>query len=74
MTRNRKFLAGAGLSFLVLAACDGSDGTFGNPAFQFGEVFAKAFAADRNSVPVEDLRITYLGVEGVNLTADPVDF
>lgn len=74
MTRNSKFLTGAGLSLLVLAACDGSDGTFGNPAFQFGEVFARAFAADRNSVPTEELRITYLGVDGVNQTADPVDF
>ena len=74
MTRNGKILLGVGLSFGFLAACDGSDGVFGNPAFQFGEVFAAAFAADPNSVPAEDLRITYLGNAGVSLTADPVDF
>lgn len=74
MTRNRKILTGVGLSFVVLAACDGSDGTFGNPASQFGEAFAAAFNADSTDTPAEDLTITYLGVTGVNLTADPVDF
>ena len=74
MTRNGKILTGVGLSFVVLAACDGSNGVFGNPAFQFGPIFAAAFAADDNATPAEDLRITYLGVDGVSLTADPVDF
>ncbi len=74
MTQKRKFLTGAGLSLLVLAACDGSDGTFGNPSFQFGEVFANAFNAGANTTPTDTLQITYLGAEGVNLTADPVDF
>lgn len=74
MTRHGKILTGVGLTFVFLAACDGSDGTFGNPAAQFGATFANAFAADTNSVPTEDLRITYLGVEGANLTVAPVDF
>lgn len=74
MTRNRKILTGAGLSLIVLAACDGSDGVIGNPSFQFGEAFVNAFNAGADTVPAEDLRISYLGVDGVNLTADPVDF
>jgi len=74
MTRNGKILTGAGLSFAILAACDGSDGAFGNPASQFGEIFAAAFAAAPTATPSEDLTIAYLGVQGVNLTAEPVDF
>lgn len=73
MTRNRKTLIGTGLSLLILAACGGG-GMVGNPAFQFGPIFAAAFAAGPNTVPAEELRITYLGVDGVNLTAEPVDF
>lgn len=74
MTRNGKILSWVGLSLVFLAACDGSDGAFGNPALQFGEIFTKAFAADSNAAPTDDLRISYLGVDGVNLTADPIDF
>lgn len=74
MTRNRKFLTAVGLSLVVLAACDGSDGAFGNPASQFGEAFAAAFGADANSVPTETLTIAFQGTPGVNLTAAPLDF
>ncbi len=74
MARKTKILTGLGVTLAVLAACDGSDGVAGNPVFQFGPVFAAAFNARPNSVPAENLVITYLGVDGINLTADPVDF
>ena len=74
MTRSKKTLTGVGLTFALLAACDGSDGAFGNPAAQFGETFAAAFGAAPATAPAEDLLIAYLGVQGVNLTAEPVDF
>ncbi len=74
MTRNRKILAGVGMSFVFLVACDGSDGIMGNPASQFGPAFAAAFNAGPNDVPSEDLLITYLGNDEVSLTDAPVDF
>ncbi len=74
MTRKGKILTGVGLSFVFLAACDGSDGAFGNPASQFGEAFAAAFSADANSAPTEDLLIAFQGVQGVSETSAPVDF
>lgn len=63
-----------GLSLAFLAACDGSDGTLGNPAFQFGQAFATAFNLGPNAAPAEDLTIAYMGAPGVSLTADPIDF
>lgn len=74
MKRNSKILTSLGVSLVILAACDGSDGTFGNPASQFGDVFAAAFNADPNDAPTENLKISYLGKQNVDLTAEPVDF
>lgn len=74
MTRTRKLGWTAGVSLLVLAACDGSDGIIGNPSTQFGSIFAAAFAADMNAAPVNDpLTITYRGTTGPSLTAAPLD-
>ena len=73
MTRNRKLLSVAGVSLVVLAACDGSDGVIGNVQAQFGKDFAMAFNADSTAEPSEQLSIRYLGVNGVSLTAEPVD-
>ncbi len=73
MTRNGKILAGLGLTVIVLAACDGSDGVIAGPALLFGQAFAAAFNADPKDQPSENLTITYQGVNGINLTALPID-
>ena len=81
MTRKRKLLSVLGVSLVVLAACDGSDGVFGNPASQFGENFEVAFGAGSNDAPrdnsadgtKDDLTITFAGDEGVSLTDQPLD-
>ena len=78
MTRNAKLLAALGLVTLGLAACDGSEGPAapGTVQSQFGSLFAAAFDADANAVPKDgaELAIVYGGVDGVDLTAAPVDF
>jgi hypothetical protein len=73
MTRKRKLLSVVGMSLVVLAACDGSDGVLGNAQAQFGNVFAAAFNAPGTAEPSEALAIRYQGVNGVSLTAEPVD-
>lgn len=73
MTRNVKLLSALGVALAVLAACDGSDGTFGNAQIQFGPQFAAAFNAAPNDEPKEDLAIVFRGVNGPNFTEDPID-
>lgn len=73
MTRNKKLLSGLGLALAFLAACDGSDGTFGNMQSQFGPQFDAAFNAENTDEPKEDLVIVYRGVTGPNFVAEPVD-
>ncbi|QDA36469.1 hypothetical protein E4L95_04495 [Paracoccus liaowanqingii] len=73
MTRHVKLLSGLGLALAVLAACDGSDGTFGNAQTQFGPAFAAAFNAQPVDEPKEDLAIIFRGVNGPNFTAEPID-
>ena len=77
MTRNAKLLAALGLVVLGVAACDGSDspGAPGTAQSQFGDLFAAAFNADANAVPKDgaELGIVYGGVDGVDLTAAPLD-
>lgn len=73
MTLNRKLLIWTGLSFLLLAACDGSDVMVGDPQSQFGPAFAAAFNAAPTDDPAEDLTIIYRGVTGVSLTEQPID-
>lgn len=48
----------------------------GTVAAQFGAAFAAIFNADRNGDPanVDDVVISFMGVNGPNFTADPVDF
>ncbi|MFN3311962.1 MAG: hypothetical protein ACK46Q_00655 [Hyphomonas sp.] len=73
MTRNTKLVSAFGASLLVLAACGG--GGVVDAVSQFGPNFAAAFRADANAVPADDpnLVITFLGVTGPHLTADPID-
>ena len=75
MTRKTKLLSSLGATLALLAACDGSDGAFGNPQAQFGRMFASAFNAKSTAIPADDpnLVIVYNGVSGVDLTADPLD-
>ena len=75
MTRKGKLYSTLAASLVVLAACDGSDGVLGNPQSQFGPLFASAFngTADDDAKDDPDLVITYGGVDGVDLNADPLD-
>ena len=75
MTRNRKLLSIFVASLVILAACDGSDGVMGNAQAQFGKNFAAAFNGGPDSDVRDDpnLVITYGGVTGVDLNADPLD-
>lgn len=75
MTYKTKLWSTLGVSLLVLAACDGSDGAMGNPQEQFGNLFANAFNASPDADPKDDpdLVITFGGVEGVDLGGDPLD-
>ncbi|MFN4160220.1 MAG: hypothetical protein ACK4GO_17775 [Gemmobacter sp.] len=74
MTRNTKLGSAFGTSLLVLAACGGGGGVV-DAVSQFGPNFAAAFRADPHSEPADDpnLVITFMGVTGPNLTADPID-
>ncbi len=85
MKSNVKLLSVLCVSVFMLAACDDSDVVAGDGdddanmaevADQFGPGFAAAFRADPNGEPVDtdDIVITFLGVDGPNLTADPIDF
>lgn len=85
MTNNIKLLSVLCVSVFMLAACDDSDvvaddgnedANMAEVADQFGPGFAAAFRADPNSEPVDtdDIVITFLGVNGPNFTADPIDF
>ncbi len=75
MTRKTRLLSAAGVTLFALAACDGSDGTFGNPQEQFGSAFLAAFGADETATPKAgpDLSVTFGGSTGVSSTATPVD-
>lgn len=75
MTRKGKLYSTLAASFVVLAACDGSDGVLGNAQAQFGPMFAAAFngTADDDAKDDPNLVITYGGVDGVDLNADPLD-
>ena len=75
MTRKGKLLSTLAASLVVLAACDGSDGVLGNSQAQFGSLFASAFNAGPDADAKDDpnLEITYGGVSGVDLEADPLD-
>ncbi len=73
MTRNVKILSALAIALGVLAACDGSDGTFGNAQIQFGPQFAAAFNAGPTEEPKEELAIVFRGVNGPNFTAGPID-
>lgn len=75
MTRKGKLFSSLAATLVILAACDGSDGIAGNPQAQFGTLFAAAFngGADDDAKDDPNLGITYGGVDGVDLDADPVD-
>ena len=75
MTRKSKLLSMLVASLVILAACDGSDGVMGNAQSQFGRQFAAAFngAPDSDARDDPNLVITYGGVTGVDLNADPLD-
>ena len=75
MTRKGKLYSTLAASLVILAACDGSDGIMGNAQAQFGTMFAAAFngTADADAKDDPNLVITYGGVEGVDLNADPLD-
>lgn len=80
MQRKFKIIPALCLSALVLAACDDSDNLAGGGASgavaQFGSQFAAIFNADRNGDPanIDDVVISFMGVNGPNFTADPVNF
>lgn len=76
MSSKAKLWSGLGLSVAILVACDGADGVLGNPAAQFGTFFLTAFNVPANGTPLptDGEQITYLGVVGVNSSAQPVDF
>lgn len=80
MQRKLSLVPALCISLFALSACDGSDsaagGDLGTVAAQFGAAFAAIFNADRNGDPanVDDVVISFMGVNGPNFTADPVDF
>ncbi len=85
MTHKIKLLSLLCGALLLVAACDDSDVIAGDGdddavmagvADQFGPGFAAIFNADRNGDPanIDDVVISFLGVNGPNFTADPVDF
>lgn len=75
MTSKGKLLSTLAVTLMVLAACDGSDGVAGNAQAQFGSLFATAFNGGVDADPEDDpnLVITFGGVDGVDLDADPLD-
>ena len=81
MQKQFKIITALCLSALVLAACDDSDNLAGGgdasgAVAQFGAQFAAIFNADRNGDPanIDDVVISFMGVNGPNFTADPVNF
>ena len=75
MTRKGKLYSTLAASLVIVAACDGSDGAMGNAQSQFGTMFAAAFNGKADADPKDDpnLVISYGGVDGVDLNADPLD-
>lgn len=76
MTHKFKIIPAVLVSLIVLAACDESDNAAGEPSEQFGAAFAEIFNTDPNSEPanIDDVVISYQGVDGPNFTAEPVNF